>query len=172
MAVTSATYANADATIINAVIDGVAWSVPNNPSNSMRQSITDWLAADPANKIGNFMDPITNDDVNQERDRRIQVGATFTIAPSVTVYVTGSDADARNLTNLALAAQLRLASGDNATLTTFRDGNNVDHDLTPSQMLSLWQQSANYVSVLYEKSWAIKAMTPIPADFATNSYWS
>lgn len=102
--------------------------------------------------------------VNRERARRIEAGKVIDGA-----RVTGRDEDARNLTNLALAAQLRLAAGD-ATATTFRDGDNVDHQLSPAQVLSLWQQSAAYVSSLYAASWALKA-GPIPADYAADQYW-
>jgi hypothetical protein len=42
----------------------------------------------------------------------------------------GTDEDARNLTNLALAAQLRLAGEDAETITVYRDGDNLDHALT------------------------------------------
>lgn len=104
--------------------------------------------------------------VNAERQRRILAGTVIG-----GVHVTGRDEDARNLTNLALAAQLRIASGDTTTPTVFRDGNNVDHDLTPPQMLALWQQSAAYVSALYAASWAIKAMEPMPADVTDNGLW-
>ncbi|MBZ9919096.1 DUF4376 domain-containing protein [Mesorhizobium sp. BR1-1-12] len=104
--------------------------------------------------------------VNAERDRRIIAGKTVD-----GIAVTGRDEDARNLTNLALGAQLRLGQGDVATLTTFRDGTNTDHDLTPPQVLSLWQQSATYVSALYAASWAIKAMDPLPVDVTADELW-
>lgn len=104
--------------------------------------------------------------INTERQRRIVAGKVID-----GVYVTGRDEDARNLTNLALAAQMRIASGDTATLTVFRDGDNVDHSLTPPQVLSLWHQSAAYVSALYEASWAIKAMDPLPDDVADDALW-
>lgn len=109
---------------------------------------------------------VTSPEVNAERDRRIVAGKIIN-----GVFVTGRDEDARNLTNLALAAQLRLASGDTTTLTTFRDGDNVDHDLTPPQVLSLWQLSATYVSDLYAASWALKAENPIPTDYDSNTHW-
>jgi hypothetical protein len=109
---------------------------------------------------------ISNVDVNAERDRRIVAGKTIN-----GIAVTGREEDARNLTNLALGAQLRIAAGDTTTLTTFRDGNNADHDLTPPEMLELWQQSAAYVSALYAASWTIKALDPIPADFDAESRW-
>ncbi len=103
--------------------------------------------------------------VNDERTRRIVAGKTIN-----GVRVTGRDEDARNLTNLALAAQMRIASGDTTT-TIYRDGDNVDHDLTPPQMLTLWQQSAAYVSDLYAASWALKAMDPLPTDVSDDQYW-
>lgn len=104
--------------------------------------------------------------INAERQRRIEAGAIIN-----DVYVTGRDEDARNLTNLALAAQMRIGMGDTETLTTYRDGDNVDHDLTPPQMLALWQQSAEYVSALYAASWAIKAMDPLPENVADDALW-
>lgn len=104
--------------------------------------------------------------INAERQRRMVVGKVID-----GVRVTGTDDDARNLTNLALAAQLRLATGDSETLTTFRDGDNVDHQLAPAQIMSLWQQSATYVSALYEASWTLKAMEPIPTGFASDDFW-
>lgn len=104
--------------------------------------------------------------VNAERQRRILAGTVID-----GVHVTGRDEDALNLTNLALVAQLRIAGGDMTTPTVYRDGNNVDHELTPPQMLALWQASAGYVSALYAASWAIKAMEPMPEDVADDGLW-
>ena len=104
--------------------------------------------------------------VNAERQRRILAGTVID-----GVHVTGRDEDALNLTNLALVAQLRIAGGDMTTPTVYRDGNNVDHELTPPQMLALWQQSAEYVSALYAASWAIKAMDPMPEDVTADALW-
>ncbi|KGE01011.1 hypothetical protein JL39_07675 [Rhizobium sp. YS-1r] len=104
--------------------------------------------------------------MNAERARRIIAGKIIN-----GIHVTGRDEDARNLTNLALGAQVRIAGGDSTTLKTFRDGDNIDHDLTPPEIMSLWQQSSEYVSALYAASWALKALDPIPADFADDSYW-
>jgi len=104
--------------------------------------------------------------VNAERHRRILAGTVID-----GVHVTGRDEDALNLTNLALVAQLRIAGGDMTTPTVYRDGGNVDHELTPPQVLSLWQQSAAYVSALYAASWAIKAMDPMPEDVAADELW-
>jgi Domain of unknown function (DUF4376) len=111
-------------------------------------------------------EPATRAMVNAGRQRRIRLGGTIN-----GVRVTGTDDDARNLMSLALAAQMRLATGDDTTITIYRDGDNVDHALTPAQMLAIWQQSAAYVSALYAASWTLKAMDPIPEDYAADQYW-
>lgn len=105
--------------------------------------------------------------VNAERARRIVKGTVID-----GIYVTGRDEDARNLQGLAFAAQLRLGQGDESTITVFRDGNNIDHKLTPMQVIGLWQAAAGYVTAVYAASWAIKAMDPIPADYASDKYWN
>ncbi len=131
-----------------------------------------WTAARVAAYRAASKPPVpTRDDlhaaINAERQRRIEAGKIIN-----GVYVTGRDEDARNLTNLALAAQMRIAGGDTSTITVYRDGNNVDHELTPPQVLSLWQQSADYVSALYAASWAIKAVDPLPVDVTADELWS
>lgn len=147
---------------ISAIVDGIQMSIPDDMSNRHRREISE---------LGITIEPYvppapTGDDVNAERQRRIIVGAVIN-----GVHVTGRDEDIVNLTNLALAAQVRIGNGDTTTLTTYRDGGNVDHDLTPPQMLDLWMQANARVSAIYAASWALKAMNPIPANFADDSYW-
>lgn len=132
---------------------------------------THWTAARVAAWRATSKPPVpTRDDllaaINAERQRRIEAGKVIN-----GVYVTGRDEDARNLTNLALAAQVRIAGGDTSTITVYRDGNNVDHELTPPQVLSLWQHSSAYVSDLYATSWSIKAMEPLPVDVTVDGLW-
>lgn len=147
---------------ISATFDGVQMIIPDDMSNRHRREIEELGVT-----IAAYVPPApTNDDVNAERQRRIVGGAVFN-----GIHVTGRDQDIVNLTNLALAAQVRIAGGDTTTLTTYRDGGNVDHDLTPSEVLDLWQQASARVSAIYAASWALKAMEPIPADFANDSYW-
>jgi hypothetical protein len=43
--------------------------------------------------------------------------------------------------------------------------------VTPPEMLALWQGSSAYVSALYAASWEIKALNPIPADYADDARW-
>lgn len=110
--------------------------------------------------------PVSAGDVNAERLRRMLAGTAIN-----GVHVTGSDDDARNLSNLMMLARMRLDAGDEATTTIYRDYNNVDHVLTPADLVALWQAATAYVSALYAASWSLKALDPIPADFADDSYW-
>lgn len=110
--------------------------------------------------------------VNEERARRILTGKTFSIGnPIKNVFLVGTQTDKDNLSDLAFAALMRQGNNPNH-LTTFRDGNNVDHQLKPAELLELWSVAAAYVSGLYQKSWAIKAMNPIPSDFTNDTYWN
>ncbi|MFN7125299.1 MAG: hypothetical protein ACK4M8_05410 [Allorhizobium sp.] len=114
----------------------------------------------------------SSDDVNSERDRRIDAGTTVTVEGYGPIPLQGREKDQRNMLGLQAAASMRLAAGDNITLTKFRDAENVDHMLTPSQIVELWSKGAAWISDTYEASWDIKALDPIPADYATNeSYW-
>ncbi len=79
--------------------------------------------------------------------------------------------DQTRLLRLVTAAQVRLAGGDTATLTKFRDADNVDHMLNPMQIIEMWSKGAAWISANYDASWALKAMNPIPADYVDDSYW-
>ncbi|MGN7770784.1 DUF4376 domain-containing protein [Phyllobacterium sp. 22552] len=109
---------------------------------------------------------ITADIINAERQRRIESGKVIS-----GVLVTGRDNDARNLQALLSVAQIRMAGGDTETVTVFRDGNNVDHELTPPQVVNVFLQSTAFVSEVYAASWKLKVLDPIPADFADDNHW-
>lgn len=113
---------------------------------------------------------ISTDDVNSERERRIAAGATVAVAGAGDIPIQGREIDVRNLQGLGMAALARIMIGD-TTPFTFHDAENVDHDLTPTQMLELWKNAAAYTEALYGASWAIKALDPIPADFDSDGYW-
>ncbi len=114
---------------------------------------------------------LTTQDVNAERDRRELAGCTVTVPGAGPIPLEGNEKSMRNLQGLAFAASLRLGQGDTTTVTVFRDAVNVDHALVPAQVLSLWSQGAAYISDLYDASWAIKALDPIPADYADDARW-
>lgn len=109
--------------------------------------------------------------INTERERRIAAGATVTVTGAGNIPVQGRDVDVRNLQGLGLAALARVSAGDTATITVFRDADNVDHDLTPPQVLELVQRAAGVVEAIIQASWAIKAMMPLPEDVTADGLW-
>jgi hypothetical protein len=126
------------------------------------------VTTDPHSLIDYSPAPTQNElliEINRERTRRIEAGKIID-----GIYLTGRDEDIRNLTNLALAAQLRIMTNDSST-TIYRDGNNIDHELAPTQILNLWQKSSVYISSLYASSWALKAKVPIPNNISSDEFW-
>lgn len=109
--------------------------------------------------------------VNAERERRIAAGAMVAVTGAGDIPVQGREADVRNLQGLGLMALARVSAGDTATVTVFRDADNVDHDLTPPQVLELVQQASAAAEAIIQASWAIKAMDPMPADVTDDGLW-
>lgn len=117
-------------------------------------------------------DPVvTAQMVNIERDRRIAAGVAVEITGYGVVPLQGRLQDQTNMLGLATAASLRIAAGDIETLTKFRDAQNVDHLLTPPQIVEMWSKGAAWISAVFEASWDLKAAEPIPLDYAANSHW-
>lgn len=107
----------------------------------------------------------TSEEVNEERARRIAHGAKFNVTGIETkISVTGRPEDMDTLLALVTTAQIRLSQNDDS-ITQYRDGNNIDHMLSPAQIIELWTQSMDWVERVYKASWDIKAMTPIPSDY-------
>ena len=116
--------------------------------------------------------PVAREEVNVERSVRIAAGTEVVVAGlAEPVALQGRQQDLSNMLGLAMAAQLRIAQGDTQTQTTFRDRDNMDHVLVPAQVLELWQKGAAWVQTQYDASWALKAMDPIPADYADDVHW-
>jgi alkanesulfonate monooxygenase SsuD/methylene tetrahydromethanopterin reductase-like flavin-dependent oxidoreductase (luciferase family) len=111
----------------------------------------------------------TGADVDAERERRIGLPLTVTLSVG-SIPINMDDKAQRNLQGLATVGQYLTATGSSQT-TTFRDYDNTDHDLTPADLVSMGLQVAAHVQSIYAKSWALKAMNPIPADYADDKYW-
>lgn len=112
-----------------------------------------------------------NEDINRERARRVENGVSVGVTGvSTTIPINGRQQDLTNLQALAFAAQMRIAAGDTTTLTTFRDKANVNHELTPPQIMELYQKGASWVSAVYAVSWSLKD-GETPNDYDDDAYW-
>lgn len=117
-----------------------------------------------------IMQDVLRRDINAERDKRIEFGCTVEIKGVAFVVVSGKPTDMINLTNLGQLANVYVASGQE-TKMVFRDAWNNTYELTPTQMSTLWQKAMAYVTAVYQASWRLKEMNPLPQDFNDNSYW-
>lgn len=108
--------------------------------------------------------------INAEREKRISEGCDIFVDGVGNIPIRGAAEDMRNLTNLGQVANMSIISGSTAPVY-FRDNNNVMHALTPTQMSQLWQKAVTYVGIIYQASWEIKDMTPIPLDYEDDKYW-
>lgn len=107
--------------------------------------------------------------VDVERERRIAM--PLTVTASVGSFPIDMDGDSqRNLNGLA-SAGLMLKAASSTQTTPFRDHDNVMHDLTPDDLISMGAQVMARISAVYADSWALKGMMPIPEDFTADSRW-
>lgn len=122
-------------------------------------------------EIDAYVVPVTGNEVNAQREERINTGTNITLSGGgPTIGLTGREKDQINLQGLVTDAQIKIANGDTTTVTVFRDRDNNMHNLTPPQVVELWQLGASYISSVYIASWALKA-SAIPQDYTDDSYW-
>lgn len=114
---------------------------------------------------------IRSDDVNTERARRIGLGITVPVTGIGIVSLQGDAQSRENLSGLYSAALGRMIAGQTTHVTTFRDADNRDHKMVPLQIMEMWGNGGAYVEAVYKASWAIKALQPIPVDYADDSHW-
>lgn len=117
--------------------------------------------------------PETSDSdlVNFERQRRIVETVNIFVADySAPIAIKGDDQTRSNLQSLASRAQMRIITNDES-VTVFRDENNIDHELTPSQVVELGVKMIDRVELLFKSSWSLKAMPELPRDYTDNKYW-
>lgn len=109
--------------------------------------------------------------VNKERDRRILLPKELVLSSgkSFTVDMTGESR--ANIDSMVGASLAKKALGLNTTIS-FRDADNVDHDLTNDEIIEMGLLLVQSVEQLHIKSRAIKDMETIPSDYANNSHWT
>ena len=119
----------------------------------------------------------TPQDVNVERERRLEYGAAFTVA-GVTdpIPLQGRSFDQTVYLALLMRAQGFKAAGVTTAVLNVRAGDDVIHSLTPDQMMSLVMQSMAWFESVMAVSWAMKDSTGdfpqgIPTDYTADTHW-
>jgi hypothetical protein len=99
--------------------------------------------------------------IDAERDRRFGLGAPIDLGGGRTFVADIDNTSKINIMGLLMAG----APAD------FRDRDNITHALSAADVASLAQQAMARVSAIYAASWALKALDPIPADYADDDRW-
>ncbi|MHA7968974.1 DUF4376 domain-containing protein [Rhizobium sp. CAU 1783] len=160
---------------VDATIDGLRMAIPDDPSNRHRRMIASWEAD------GNIIPPYVlpaavSTDVNAERDRRIQAGTTITVTGYGPIPLTGRERDQINLITLASRAQAMKAAGLTAAGIVIRDRDNINHTLTPDQMIELVSAGTGWIEATMKVSWDMKDSAGafpdgIPPNYTDDLYW-
>lgn len=130
-----------------------------------------WMANHADFPIADYSPVLTGDDVDDERDRRRALPISVTVSGPLTFQINMDALSQSNIQGLSTVG-LYLSSAAPTQTTPFRDLANTTHNLLPSDLVAMGLQVAAYIGLIYQKSWAIKALTPIPADYALDSRWS
>ncbi|PWE52251.1 hypothetical protein DEM27_31890 [Metarhizobium album] len=115
--------------------------------------------------------PPPTDDINAEHDRRAATGRVFAVAGYGDVALEGSAGTQMVLLALKDTARDMVTAGYSAPVLLFTDRDNVDHHLTPEQVIALVDAGKIYMQALHAAKRALKAMEPIPADYADDQWW-
>jgi hypothetical protein len=176
MSVTNAKYSQADQSSIVATIDGVeTFNIITAQvmarDGDIASRVAEWIDA------GNTIDPyqappITPEDVQTERARRLALGFSYDFEDARGVHQIGtSPADMVGWRDVIDLANALIDLGD--TTTTI----NIVTDTGPTQVTAPeWQavmlRAAEVRQVLWASSFALQAMDPIPEDYDADGYWT
>jgi hypothetical protein len=117
--------------------------------------------------------------VNQERDRRWPGTVNCDLAGDGSLVI---PADARNDTDLrniqAVTTTAQVVAGTPDAVLKFRDANDITHNLSPEEVITLGLIVQAHVQSFYEKAWVLKdsidSMTSVELDaidVRNNSHW-
>lgn len=116
------------------------------------------------------------EEINAERDRRIEAGATFAVSGYGTIPLQGRLKDQINLQSRLIAAQAAKAAGVTDPVLVLRDAADVNHMLTPDQTIELVSKGVAWIEDTMQVSWDMKDGAPpfadgAPYDYADDGYW-
>lgn len=109
--------------------------------------------------------------VNTERTRRLEAGTVIDISGYGPVAVQGRDQDQITILALETSARDLMAAGVVDPVVPFRDRDNVQHMLTPSQTVDLMRKAKSFAQLIYQSSWDLKDGDPIPQDYTDDKHW-
>lgn len=115
--------------------------------------------------------PPSRADVFAQRDRRLALGATISVAGYGDVPVRGRIDDMIAYLSVKDMAHALQDQGVTAPAITLRDAANTLHTLTPAQAIALISQAQAVAQEIYAASWALLDAPDLPEDVASDAHW-
>lgn len=151
-------------------LDGTEVLVPDDTSNRHRRMIAEWEAE--GNTIPAYAPPPPSaDNVIAERERRLGLGFDYDFGDERGVHRIGtSAADMVGWDEVTKYANAMVALGDTASTIT------IVTDTGPTAVTALeWQSvlvaAGAFRQPIWQASFILQVMDPIPADYADDNYW-
>ena len=96
-------------------------------------------------------------EVNAVREAKIAQGIPYQFPDSAGTIQTRDLTDARNIQINIVTALILQGAGETKPVMVFRDMEDVQHAMTPAQMLQMGLYVAQYGQAIYTASWQLKA---------------
>jgi len=125
--------------------------VPNSSGEKVitYKTITDEAMLDLAKKA-------KRDKINKIREEQINAGMEYTFPDGMIGTVQLNEASIRNIQSLATTALCLKAMGDTTTVMSFRDEENITHEMSADEMIAMALAITVYSSDKYTNSWDLK----------------
>lgn len=109
-------------------------------------------------------------DIHTERDRRLAQGFDYDFGDSRGVHRIGTTpADLRGWDEVTKLAQARTNAGDSTPIDVMTDTGPIQ--VTPAEWNDVMLAAAAFRQPIWQASFVLSATSPIPADYASASYW-
>ncbi len=160
--------------VIDAEIDGVRREYPFtlDPADvhGLAPLALQFIQSNPVTVDAYVGPQITGSAIDVERERRIALPLKVAV-PSGSIFQINMDTESqRNIQGLSTVG-IYLSGASPGQTTKFRDYDNAFHDLLPGDLVAMGLQVAQRIQAVYAKAWALKALNPIPEDYADDSRW-
>lgn len=115
----------------------------------------------------------TIDDVGRERDRRLALGFDYDFGDDRGVHrFATTEADMRGWDRVTKLKDVMLQNGDTTSAITIATATGITEVTAPEWNAILLYVGTHFEQPLWQASFALQAMNPIPRDYATNpAYW-
>lgn len=109
--------------------------------------------------------------VDAYRDQVVAAGVDFDLPGYGTIHLQGRPQDMVAILGLSLTAQQLQGAGQAGRVLPFRDRENIVHQLTPGQIVQVFQVGSAFVSSVMQASWAMKDAGDESVDPADRANW-